>query len=92
MKTEGGRRRCTDVRVIPHHLEMYGKDRRADIDEYHKIKQWIKPQLEPCLYCKFNIKHIYDCTLSVALRSNNTCRNGRSSSVFVAVRYGVFVF
>lgn len=24
--------------LIPHHLEMYGKDRGADTDEYHKIK------------------------------------------------------
>lgn len=38
METEG-RRRSTDVLVIPHHLEN-GKDRRADIDEYHKIKRW----------------------------------------------------
>lgn len=36
METEG-RRRCTDVL---HHLEMHGKDRGADIDEYHMIKRW----------------------------------------------------
>lgn len=40
METEARRRRCTDVLVIQHHLEMYGKDRGADGDEYHKIKRW----------------------------------------------------
>lgn len=40
METEGRRRRCADVLVILHHLEMYGKDRGADVDEYHQIKRW----------------------------------------------------
>ncbi len=40
METEGRRRRYTDVLMIPHHLEMHGKDRGADTDEYHKIKRW----------------------------------------------------
>lgn len=46
MKIEGRRRRCADVLMmytytqIPHHLEMYGKDSGADIDEYQKIKRW----------------------------------------------------
>lgn len=39
METEGKRRRCTDVHMILHHLEMYGKDRGTDIDEYHKIRR-----------------------------------------------------
>ena len=40
METEGRRGRCADVLVIPHHLEMCGKDNGTDIDEYHMIKRW----------------------------------------------------
>lgn len=38
MQTEG--RKCGDGLMIPHHLEMYGKDRGADKDEYYRIRRW----------------------------------------------------
>lgn len=40
-----------------------------------------QPQIEPSLYCIFNIKQINDGTLSVAIKSNNTSKNVKSYSV-----------
>lgn len=37
-----------------------------------------QPQIEPSFYCIFNIKQIFDSTLSAAIRTSRTSKNVRA--------------